>query len=66
MRATARARLANGQLSDLKCSAGAMVKFLTLEHNPPYETMRWYSDYPAMKSTFPQPAAGGGVQVLEQ
>lgn len=61
-----RPRLANGQLSDLKRSAGAMIKFLTFEHNPPYEIMRWYGDDPAVESIVPQAAAGGGVQVLGQ
>jgi len=44
LRATARLRLANGQVSDLRRSVSAMVKFLGPEWNPPYHVMRWYDN----------------------
>jgi len=44
LRATARVRLANGQLSDLRRSVSAMVKFLGPEWNPPFHVMRWYDN----------------------
>jgi general secretion pathway protein K len=42
LRATARLRLPNGQLSDVQHSVSAMIRFLGLEYNPPYHIMRWY------------------------
>lgn len=44
LRATARLRLPNGQMSDLQRSVSAMVKFLGPEYNPPYHVMRWYDN----------------------
>jgi general secretion pathway protein K len=44
LRATARVRIANGQLSDLRRSVSAMVKFLGPEWNPPFHIMRWYDN----------------------
>ena len=44
LRATARVRLANGQLSDLRRSVSAVVKFLGPEWNPPFHVMRWYDN----------------------
>jgi general secretion pathway protein K len=44
LRATARVRLPNGQLSDLRQSVSAMVKFLGPEWNPPFHIMRWYDN----------------------
>ena len=64
--ATARPRLPNGQLSDVKRSAGAMVKYLTAEYDPPYDVMRWYDNDPSVEPAMPQAAAGNGVQVLGQ
>lgn len=49
LRATARPRLANGQLSDLRRSVSAMVKFLGPEWNPPYHVMRWYDNTPPVQ-----------------
>jgi general secretion pathway protein K len=42
LRATARLRLANGQLSDLRRSVEALVRFLGPEWTPPFHVMRWY------------------------
>lgn len=44
LRATARLRLPNGQLSDVQQSASALVRFLGLEYNPPFHVMRWYNN----------------------
>ena len=44
LRATAALRLANGQLSDLRRSVSAMVKFLGPGFNEPYHVMRWYDN----------------------
>jgi len=66
IRATARPRLPNGQLSNVKRSAGAMVKYLTTDYVPPYDVMRWYDDDPSIAPAVPLPAAGNGVQVLGQ
>jgi len=44
LRATARPRLVNGQLSDLRRSVSAMVKFLGPEWNPPFHVLRWYDN----------------------
>lgn len=44
LRATAQLRLANGQLSDLRRTVSALVKFLGPEWNPPFHIMRWYDN----------------------
>ena len=44
LRATARLRLANGQLSDLQRSVSAMIKFFGFDNDPPYQIMRWYDN----------------------
>jgi general secretion pathway protein K len=44
VRATARLRLGNGQLSDLRRSVAAMVKFLPAGFDAPYHIMRWYDN----------------------
>ena len=49
LRATARPRLANGQLSDLRRSVSAMVKFVGPEWNPPFHIMRWYDNAAALQ-----------------
>ena len=42
VRATARLRLADGRLSDLKQTVAAQVKFLPPEYDAPYHILRWY------------------------
>ncbi|HEY2015268.1 MAG TPA: hypothetical protein VGH38_17280 [Bryobacteraceae bacterium] len=42
LRATARLRLANGQLSDLKRTVAAQVKYMRMGQNPPLHILRWY------------------------
>ena len=42
MRATARARLANGQLSDMKRTVAAQVKYMPQGYTPPIHILRWY------------------------
>lgn len=42
LRATARLRLSNGQLSDLKRSVAALVKFAPMTKDAPYHILRWY------------------------
>jgi len=44
LRATARPVTENGQLSDVRRSASAMVKFLGPEWDPPFHIMRWYDN----------------------
>jgi general secretion pathway protein K len=44
LRATAALRLPNGQLSDLRRTVSAMVKFLGPGFNEPYHIMRWYDN----------------------
>ena len=45
LRATARPRLQDGKLSDLKRSVGATVKFLPpFNADSPYHVMRWYDN----------------------
>jgi general secretion pathway protein K len=45
LRATARMRLANGQLSDLRRTVAATVKFLPNgEEQPPIQVLRWYDN----------------------
>jgi general secretion pathway protein K len=42
LRATARIRLANGQLSDLRRSVAAQIKYAAAPTDPPVSTLRWY------------------------
>jgi general secretion pathway protein K len=42
MRATAQLRLQNGQISDLKRTVGAQVKYLQPNANTSYNVLRWY------------------------
>lgn len=42
LRATARLRLSNGQLSDLRRSVAAQVKFMPQGYDAPYHVLRWY------------------------
>ena len=42
LRATARLRLENGQLSDLRRSAAAMVKYMPPGYDAPVHILRWY------------------------
>jgi general secretion pathway protein K len=42
MRATARLRLANGQLSDLRRTVGAQVKYMPVGYDSPIHILRWY------------------------
>jgi len=42
MRATARLRLPNGQLSDLKRTVAAQVKYMRAGQDPPVHILRWY------------------------
>jgi general secretion pathway protein K len=44
LRATARLRLPNGQLSDVRRTVSAMVKFLKPGFDPPFHVMRWYDN----------------------
>jgi general secretion pathway protein K len=44
LRATARLRLPNGQLSDLRRTVSTLVKFLGPEWDPPFHVMRWYDN----------------------
>jgi general secretion pathway protein K len=44
LRATARLRLPNGQLSDLRRSVAAMVKFMPSNYEERYHIMRWYDN----------------------
>lgn len=44
LRATAALRLPNGQLTDLRRSVSAMVKFLGPGFDEPYHVMRWYDN----------------------
>jgi len=44
VRATARPRLPNGGLSDMRSSAAATVKFVGPDFQPPYHVLRWYED----------------------
>jgi general secretion pathway protein K len=49
LRATARPRLPNGQLSDLRRTVSAVVKFLGPEWNPPFHVLRWYDNAASMQ-----------------
>ena len=42
VRATARLRLANGQLSDLRRTVGALVKYMPVGYDSPIHILRWY------------------------
>jgi hypothetical protein len=42
VRATGRVRTANGQLSDLKRTVAAMVKYMPKEYDSPIHILRWY------------------------
>ncbi|MCC6860894.1 MAG: general secretion pathway protein GspK [Bryobacterales bacterium] len=42
LRASARVRLPNGNLSDLRRTVSAMVKFMPAEYEIPYHILRWY------------------------
>ena len=42
VRATARVRLANGQLSDLRRTVGALVKYMPVGYDSPIHILRWY------------------------
>lgn len=44
LRATARVRLVNGQLSDLRHTAAAMVKLMPAGYDAPYHILRWYDN----------------------
>jgi general secretion pathway protein K len=55
IRATARLRLPNGQLSDLRRSAAAMVKFMPRGYDSPIHILRWY-DTAFADNAFPDPA----------
>jgi len=44
LRATARLRLPNGQLSDLKRTVAAQVKFMPPGFDAPYHILRWYEN----------------------
>jgi general secretion pathway protein K len=55
IRATARLRLPNGQLSDLRRTAAAMVKFMPPGYDSPIHILRWY-DTAFAGDAFPDPA----------
>ena len=42
IRSTGRVRLPNGQLSDLKRSVAAMVKYMPSDYDAPIHILRWY------------------------
>jgi len=44
LRATAQLRLSTGQLSDLRRTVSALVKFWGPDVDPPFHIMRWYDD----------------------
>src|SRR5580658_2368078 len=44
LRATAQFRLPNGQLSDVRRTASALIKTLGEEWDPPFHIMRWYDN----------------------
>jgi general secretion pathway protein K len=46
LRATARVRLQNGQLSDLRRSVAATVKIMPPGYEAPYHILRWYDSAP--------------------
>lgn len=49
IRATARLRLSNGQLSDVRRTVSAVVKFLKPGWDPPFHIMRWYDNPSVMQ-----------------
>jgi len=55
IRATARLRLANGQLSDLRRTVAAMVKYMPQGYDSPIHILRWY-DTAFADNAFPDPA----------
>lgn len=55
MRATARLRLPNGQLSDLRRTVAAMVKYMPQGYDSPIHILRWY-DTAFADNAFPDPA----------
>jgi general secretion pathway protein K len=55
IRATARLRLPNGQLSDLKRTVAAMVKFMPPGYDSPIHILRWY-DTAFAGDAFPDPS----------
>jgi general secretion pathway protein K len=46
MRSTARLRLVNGQLSDLRRTVAALVKFMPPNYDTSYHILRWYDTVP--------------------
>jgi general secretion pathway protein K len=44
IRATARLRLPNGQLSDMQRTVAAMVKMMPVGYDAPYHILRWYEN----------------------
>jgi hypothetical protein len=57
IRATARLRLPNGQLSDLKRTVAAMVKYMPPGYDSRIHILRWY-DTAFAGDAPPDPAAG--------
>jgi general secretion pathway protein K len=57
IRATARLRLPNGQLSDLKRTVAAMVKYMPPGYDSRIHILRWY-DTAFAGDAFPDPAVG--------
>jgi general secretion pathway protein K len=55
IRATARLRLPNGQLSDLRRTVAAMVKYMPPGYDSPIHILRWY-DTAFADNAFPDPA----------
>ncbi len=53
LRSTARYRLQNGKLSELRRSVAATVKFFGYGINPPYQILRWYDQAPASSIEWP-------------
>lgn len=59
LRSTARLRLVNGQLSDLRRTVAAQVKFLPPGFETSYHILRWY-DTAVAPDSWPVPPATGG------
>ena len=53
LRATARVRLASGQLSETRWTMAATVKLFGLGQQPPYQVLRWYPEAPAEGLVWP-------------
>ncbi|MCC6591397.1 MAG: general secretion pathway protein GspK [Bryobacterales bacterium] len=53
LRATARMRLPNGRLSDLRRTVSAQVKFLPLQFVPPHHVLRWRDQADSEVSQWP-------------